>query len=299
MSLKHFNKTQVLSSYNKERIVFFISLIMMIISSSISVYAANYLYSSSEVSFDNSSSGISSDNVQGAIDELYQDANDYSSINTRVTDLESTVTSLENNKQDEITGGATTITESNLTANRALISNANGKVAVSGTTSTQLEYLNTVTSNVQTQLNNKMSSNPTNIELMPGSSAGNGGYIDFHYNNSSADYTARIIEDSNKTLNLVATNGVKINGDSIKHVKYVDRSYSNVAITTKSGSGAYYKLQESYTQSGYTVISVTLIGWSGATASFTPYYQANNIAFMSDVSQTVGSVIVRVVLIKN
>ncbi|MBQ9023881.1 MAG: hypothetical protein IJ105_01515, partial [Bacilli bacterium] len=88
MSLKHFNKTQVLSSYNKERIVFFISLIMMIISSSISVYAANYLYSSSEVSFDNSSSGISSDNVQGAIDELYQNASDYSSLESRIGVLE-------------------------------------------------------------------------------------------------------------------------------------------------------------------------------------------------------------------
>ena len=35
---------------------------------------------------------------------------------------------------------------------------------------------------------------PTSIELFPGASAEHGGYIDFHYNNDSADYTSRIIE---------------------------------------------------------------------------------------------------------
>lgn len=58
-------------------------------------------------------------------------------------------------KQDEITGAATTITNSNLTANCTLISDANGKVAVSDVTSTELGYLDGVTSNVQTQLNGK------------------------------------------------------------------------------------------------------------------------------------------------
>lgn len=58
-------------------------------------------------------------------------------------------------KQATITGGATTITTSNLTASRALVSNASGKVAVSEVTSTELGYLDGVTSNVQTQLNNK------------------------------------------------------------------------------------------------------------------------------------------------
>ena len=63
-----------------------------------------------------------------------------------------------NNKQAKITGGATTIASSNLTANRALVSNGSGKVAVSAVTSTELGYLDGVTSNVQTQLNNKVPS---------------------------------------------------------------------------------------------------------------------------------------------
>ena len=60
-------------------------------------------------------------------------------------------------KQDTITGGASTITSSNLTASRALVSNSNGKVAASVITSTELGYLDGVTSNVQTQLGNKLS----------------------------------------------------------------------------------------------------------------------------------------------
>ena len=55
-------------------------------------------------------------------------------------------------KQATITGGASTIASSNLTANRALVSNGSGKVAVSAVTSTELGYLDGVTSNIQTQL---------------------------------------------------------------------------------------------------------------------------------------------------
>ncbi len=55
------------------------------------------------------------------------------------------------------------------------------------------------------------------IELNNGGSlSGYGGFIDFHYNKSTSDYTSRIIEDANGQLNLIATNGVKANGDIIK-----------------------------------------------------------------------------------
>ena len=60
-----------------------------------------------------------------------------------------------NGKQGTITGGASTIAGSNLTASRALVSNASGKVAVSAVTSTELGYLDGVTSAIQTQLDNR------------------------------------------------------------------------------------------------------------------------------------------------
>lgn len=53
----------------------------------------------------------------------------------------------------KITGAASTITTSNLTANRALLSNASGKVAASSVTNTELGYLSGVTSAIQTQIN--------------------------------------------------------------------------------------------------------------------------------------------------
>lgn len=58
-----------------------------------------------------------------------------------------------NGKQGTITGAASTITGSNLTANRALVSNGSGKVAASVVTSTELGYLDGVTSGIQGQLN--------------------------------------------------------------------------------------------------------------------------------------------------
>jgi hypothetical protein len=73
---------------------------------------------------------------------------------SNVTNLQTTL----DGKQVTITGGASTITSSNLTANRALMSNGSGKVAVSAVTSTELGYLDGVTSNVQTQLDGKVGS---------------------------------------------------------------------------------------------------------------------------------------------
>ena len=57
-----------------------------------------------------------------------------------------------NAKQNAIMGAASTIASQNLTASRALVSNAQGKVAISAVTAKELGYLDGVTSNIQTQL---------------------------------------------------------------------------------------------------------------------------------------------------
>ena len=67
-----------------------------------------------------------------------------------------TVKSAIDSKQATITGAATTIVSDDLTASKALISNASGKVAVSNVTSTELGYVSGVTSSIQTQLDNKV-----------------------------------------------------------------------------------------------------------------------------------------------
>ena len=58
-------------------------------------------------------------------------------------------------KQATITGSASTIDTESLTADRAVISNGSQKIAVSDVTSTELGYLDGVTSAVQTQLDAK------------------------------------------------------------------------------------------------------------------------------------------------
>lgn len=60
-------------------------------------------------------------------------------------------------KQDAITGAATSITGSDLTASKALVSDASGKVAASSVTATELGYLSGVTSAIQNQISGKQS----------------------------------------------------------------------------------------------------------------------------------------------
>lgn len=55
----------------------------------------------------------------------------------------------------KVSGAASTVISDNLAANRAVVSNGSGKLAESATTSTEIGYLSGVTSNIQTQLNNK------------------------------------------------------------------------------------------------------------------------------------------------
>jgi hypothetical protein len=61
-------------------------------------------------------------------------------------------------KQATITGGASTIASSDLTVSRALQSNGSGKVEVSDVTTTELGYLDGVSSAIQTQLDAKQTS---------------------------------------------------------------------------------------------------------------------------------------------
>ena len=70
-----------------------------------------------------------------------------------VSGVTSAIQTQLNAKQAAVTGAATTITSADLTASRAVVSNASGKVAVSAVTSTELGYVSGATSNIQDQIN--------------------------------------------------------------------------------------------------------------------------------------------------
>ena len=93
------------------------------------------------------------DNIAMAESDIDGLQTDVGTLKTNVGNIQTALTS----KQDTVVGGASTITEDNLTASRALISNSSGKVAVSGVTSTELGYLHNLNSNVQQQLSDQYS----------------------------------------------------------------------------------------------------------------------------------------------
>ena len=74
---------------------------------------------------------------------------------TYVDNVDASLQNQINGKQDTITGAASTVTSTDLTAARALYSNANGKIAASTVTSTELGRLSGVTSAIQTQIDGK------------------------------------------------------------------------------------------------------------------------------------------------
>ena len=100
-----------------------------------------------------------------------------------------------NGKQATITGGASSIVTNNLTESRALVSDASGKVTVSPITSTELGYLDGVTSSIQTQLNNKVSLVNGVLTLSGNSSTGN-----------AIDLSSEEVQD----LNIISSHGNNI-----------------------------------------------------------------------------------------
>jgi hypothetical protein len=76
----------------------------------------------------------------------------------------------------------------------------------------KLDYIKTLTSDAQTQLNGKMKEKPAFIEFAPNKDSSNGGYFDFHFGGSDKDFTTRIIEDLEGQLRIIA-NKIVAQGD--------------------------------------------------------------------------------------
>lgn len=74
------------------------------------------------------------------------------------------------------------------------------------------------------------------VEIFPGTSAGHGGYIDFHYNNSSADYTSRIIENPQSVLVIQASEGVIVSDTHTSTPRVRNESFAS-SDTTPSANG--------------------------------------------------------------
>lgn len=161
-------------------------------------------------------------------------------------------------KQATITGGASTIVSNNLTASRALVSDRSGKVAVSAVTSTEIGYLDGVTSNLQTQLNERAKTDLSNVSTsgkeasvgwgIPDYSAGVSKTNDTQYTAETDgllwirldDYngsSSLVIDGKTFTINLSGSNQVQISnlplfiGKGSKYKVIFGRTSSNTSIT--------------------------------------------------------------------
>ena len=88
--------------------------------------------------------------------------------------------------------------------------------------------------------------NLTSIELSPSTTSNNGGFIDFHYNGSSSDYTSRIIEGAEGKLTVegdLNVNGVvRCNGSQVFYINeenaVIGSANATGLVTLAAGSSA-------------------------------------------------------------
>lgn len=157
-------------------------------------------------------------------------------------------------KQNTITGGATTITSSNLTASRVLVSNSSGKVAVSSITSAELGYLDGVTSGIQTQINSikynwlwyqgkssgSVTDNPGSTYgaiingNCPKASVSKGVYATYNDTNMSAEDL--IADNANTIITIKSSSGNYFNQLMIaQRGRLFTRSFANQTVTETKG----------------------------------------------------------------
>lgn len=164
-----------------------------------------------------------------------------------------------NGKQPNITGGATTITSNNLTTARALVSDGNGKVAVSDITTTELGYLDGATSNIQAQIGDI-------TDLIPAAASTSNELADKNFVNSTvATNTANFIGTFNSVADLEAYSGTLTNND-----------YAYVIVTDSVGNTAYDRYK-------YTTATTP--------ASWVFEFKLNNSSFTADQWAAINSLI--------
>lgn len=148
-----------------------------------------------------------------------------------------------NGKQNAITGGASTITSSDLTASKALVSNASGKVAVSSVTSTELGYLSGTTSSVQTQLNAKANDSEVAKLASNNTFTGSNTFSGSVSLGGSATATTPATNDNDTSVATTAWGNNFLNGmrsNCITEIPQdINLTLSNGTLTLKSGSKYY------------------------------------------------------------
>ena len=173
-------------------------------------------------------------------------------------------------KQDKITGAATTITDDNLTASHALVSDSNGKVAVSDVTSTELGYLDGVTSNVQTQLNKKLEKAPvTSVNSKTGAvqlNASDVGAVAKTGDTMTGKLTVPQVETGDGNSNFFQCRKFRGEGDANTYYHAIDFGYAKhdqVDFHEYGGIWNFFKNTSGKANGGSLCGKITTNGWEG------------------------------------
>lgn len=161
-----------------------------------------------------------------------------------------------------VVGAVKNIMTSNVTANRACVSDGNGKLAASAITSTEISYLDGVTSAIQTQLDDK-------LNLSGGNMSGTLNMVDntvmrAKFRDSAETFVDHGTDDGSVTIDLSAANVHRLAPDN------------NITITLSnppaSGSAGFVLL-EIYDGGDETWTWPTSVDWSGGSA---PSFSSTN-----------------------
>ena len=140
-----------------------------------------------------------------AANTLVAAANDlatFTRLDANINVVSANAAAVETRRTNNIAGAVSTITTSDLTASRALVSSGSGKVAISDITSTELGYLDGVSGAIQTQLDAK-STTSNAADLAAGIAS------------SSPDITVSNILHTTSTANSYATGGTTSDIDKV------------------------------------------------------------------------------------
>ncbi len=97
---------------------------------------------------ENAQTAYRGDRGKAAYDHSQSTGNPHGTTISQISGLQTAI----DGKQATVTGGASSVTSANLTASRAIASDASGKIVVSSATATELGYLSGATSPIQAQI---------------------------------------------------------------------------------------------------------------------------------------------------
>ena len=145
-------------------------------------------------------------------------------------------------KQASVSGSATTIDTETLTASLAMVTDSNGKVAVSAVTATELGYASGVTSNIQTQLNAKgtvstlsdlsVTSTATELNILDGVTATT---AELNINDGGTSATSTTIADADRLV--LNDNGTLVQVAVTDLSTYIDSKGKLIPVIESSQTG--------------------------------------------------------------